>query len=364
LKNLELSKSEIFSFMAENNLTHQTGLTRTNCAWIALNLLLNILMCYFVLQTRPRPNQTSMNPYYGPSNVWDLPRDYDDVLAQIEAGSAMWSDATTNQYLETMKERPTGAKGGRIHGHVSEMRVLKLFGGGTLDISWRDLPVVLVFGNPQRFFVTPINKLIGEDLAPRVGATWASGVIRIAMETLKVAESATSAEDLAALKDLMQQWYDPKDQKPLIFDGQKLVIASLANVIRRTQFAPYNLTNNGNLKAASYQDHRMGTMMACIAHILSKGLDEPYPPEFAFTTTHFKKPVFYSPIWTTLFPKCQPTNPSGRGAYALPFLIQADMGIAVQNPTPKTFTKAPQLHPEAASQDLHQSTTTTRDVSQ
>ena len=29
LKNLELSKSEIFSFMAENNLTHQTGLTRT-----------------------------------------------------------------------------------------------------------------------------------------------------------------------------------------------------------------------------------------------------------------------------------------------------------------------------------------------
>jgi hypothetical protein len=164
------------------------------------------------------------------------------------------------------------------------------------------------------------------------------------METLKVAESATSAEDLVALKDLMQQWYDPKDQKPLIFDGQKLVIASLANVIRRTQFAPYNLTNNGNLKAASYQDHRMGTMMACIAHILSKGLDEPYPPEFAFTATHFKKPVFYSPIWTTLFPKCQPTNPSGRGAYALPFLIQADMGIAVQKPTPKTFTKAPHLH--------------------
>ena len=63
--------------MAENNLTHQIGLTRTNCAWIALNLLLNILMCYFVLQTRPRPNQTNMNPYYGPSNVWDLPRDYD-----------------------------------------------------------------------------------------------------------------------------------------------------------------------------------------------------------------------------------------------------------------------------------------------
>ena len=81
-------------------------------AWIALNLLLNILMCYFVLQTRPRPNETNMNPYYGPSNVWDLPRDYDDVLAQV-------------------------------------------------DISWRELLVVLVFGNPQRSFVTPINKLIG-----------------------------------------------------------------------------------------------------------------------------------------------------------------------------------------------------------
>ena len=172
-----------------------------------------------------------MNLYYGPSNVWDLPRDYDDVLAQVEKGSAMWSDATTNQYLETMKVRPTCAKGGGIHGHVSEMRVLKLSGGETLHISWRELPVVLVFGNPQRFFLTPINKLIGEDLAPRVGATWASGVISIAMETLNVAEGATSALDLAALKDLMQQWYDPKDHKPLIFDVQKPVIAKLANII-------------------------------------------------------------------------------------------------------------------------------------
>ena len=99
-------------------------------------------------QTRPRPNETNMNLYYGSSNVWDLPRDYDDVLAQVEKGSAMWSDATTNQYLETMKVRPTCAKGGGIHGHVSEMRVLKLSGGGILDIIWRDLPVVLVFGNP------------------------------------------------------------------------------------------------------------------------------------------------------------------------------------------------------------------------
>ena len=53
----------------ENTLTHQIGFTRTNCAWIALNLLLNILMCYLVLQTSPRPNEISMNPYYGPNTI-------------------------------------------------------------------------------------------------------------------------------------------------------------------------------------------------------------------------------------------------------------------------------------------------------
>ena len=74
------------SLMAESTLTHQIGFTRTNCAWIALNLLLNILMCYLVLQISPRPNETSMNPYYGPNTIGDLPRDFDKVLAQAEKG--------------------------------------------------------------------------------------------------------------------------------------------------------------------------------------------------------------------------------------------------------------------------------------
>ena len=55
--------------MAEITPTHQIGFTRTNCAWIALNLLLNILMWYLVLQTSPRPNEISMNPYYGPNTI-------------------------------------------------------------------------------------------------------------------------------------------------------------------------------------------------------------------------------------------------------------------------------------------------------
>ena len=70
------------------------------------------------------------------------------------------------------------------------------------------MELVIVFGNPQRFYLIPIAHLIGKDLPPRVGATWASGVISIAMETLNVAEEATSVTDLAALKDLMTQWHE------------------------------------------------------------------------------------------------------------------------------------------------------------
>ena len=31
-------------------------------------------MCYLVLQISPRPNETSMNPYYGPNHIGDLPK--------------------------------------------------------------------------------------------------------------------------------------------------------------------------------------------------------------------------------------------------------------------------------------------------
>jgi len=75
--------------MTESTLTHQIGFTRTNCAWIALNLFLNILMCYLVLQISPRPNETSMNPYYGPNHIGDLPKDYDKVLEQVEKGATL-----------------------------------------------------------------------------------------------------------------------------------------------------------------------------------------------------------------------------------------------------------------------------------
>jgi hypothetical protein len=118
----------------------------------------------------------------------------------------------------------------------------------------------------------------------------------------------------------------------------------LANIIRKTQFAPYNLTNGTNLKVTGYQDHRMGTMLACVSHILSKGLNKPYPPDFAFTTAHFKKPVLYSSLWATLFPKCQPTTTSGKGSYALPFLSYTDEGVTVPKPTPKNCGKLPHLH--------------------
>jgi hypothetical protein len=226
--------------MTENTLTHQIGFTRTNCAWIALNLLLNILMCYLVLQISPRPNETSMNPYYGPNTIGDLPRDFDKVLAQVEKGATIWSDAITNQYFETMKGRPTRATDSRPHGNVAEMRILQFPGNETLHISWRELPVVFVFGNPLRFYLTPIAQLIGEDLAPQVGATWASGMISIAMETLNVVENAKSVSDLAALNDLMTQWYDFKDNNPLVFDDQKPVIVQIGkyypqNPIRAVQ---------------------------------------------------------------------------------------------------------------------------------
>jgi hypothetical protein len=62
---------------------------------MALNLFLNILMCHLVFQISPRPNATSMNPYYGPGTTDDLPRDYDDVLAQAEKESNIWSDSIT-----------------------------------------------------------------------------------------------------------------------------------------------------------------------------------------------------------------------------------------------------------------------------
>jgi hypothetical protein len=52
-------------------------------------------MCHLVLQISPRPNATSMNPYYGPGTTDDLPRDYDDVLAQAEKESNIWSDSIT-----------------------------------------------------------------------------------------------------------------------------------------------------------------------------------------------------------------------------------------------------------------------------
>ena len=70
------------ALMPESTLIQQIGFTRTNCAWIALNLLLNILMCYLVIQISPRPNETRMNPYYGPNHIGDLPKDYDNVLEQ------------------------------------------------------------------------------------------------------------------------------------------------------------------------------------------------------------------------------------------------------------------------------------------
>jgi len=57
LKNLSSSKSAIISLMTENTPTHQIGFTRTNCAWIALNLLLNIFMCHLFLQISPRPQR-------------------------------------------------------------------------------------------------------------------------------------------------------------------------------------------------------------------------------------------------------------------------------------------------------------------
>ncbi len=87
--------------MTKSTLTHQIGFTRTNCAWIALNLFLNILMCYLVLQINLRLNETSMNPYYGPNHIGDLPKDYDKILEQVEKGATFWSDTITNQYLET-----------------------------------------------------------------------------------------------------------------------------------------------------------------------------------------------------------------------------------------------------------------------
>ncbi len=84
MKNLSLSKSAITSLMAENTLTHQIGLTRINCAWIALNFLLNILMCHFVLQIRHRPNETNMNPYYGPNpKISDSPKNENTAIIGI-----------------------------------------------------------------------------------------------------------------------------------------------------------------------------------------------------------------------------------------------------------------------------------------
>jgi hypothetical protein len=58
-------------------------------------------MCYLVLQINLRLNETSMNPYYGPNHIGDLPKDYDKILEQVEKGATFWSDTITNQYLET-----------------------------------------------------------------------------------------------------------------------------------------------------------------------------------------------------------------------------------------------------------------------
>ena len=45
-----------------------------------------------------------------------------------------------------------------------------------------------------------------------------------------------------------------------------------------------------------------------------------------------------------MFPKCQPTTTSGRGAYTLPFLTYTDIGTTVQKQTPKNCGKTPHLH--------------------
>ena len=63
-----------------------------------------------------------------------------------------------------------------------------------------------------------------------------------------------------------------------------------------------------------------------------------------FTTAHFKKPVLYSSLWATLFPKCQPTTTSGRGAYTLPFLSYTDKGATAPTPAPQTYGQTPHLH--------------------
>jgi hypothetical protein len=140
----------------------------------------------------------------------------------------------------------------------------------------------------------------------------------------------------------------------MVFDDQKPVIVNLAKIIGKTRFAPYNLINSTNLKAAGYQDQRMGTMLACVSHILSKGLNKPYPSDFVFTSAHFKKPVLYSSLWATLFPKCQPTTPNGKGSYALPFLTLADEGVTAQKPTPRSLAsgKVSLLHATCLSKTL------------
>ena len=67
-----------------------------------------------------------------------------------------------------MKARSTHTIG-KTQGNIVEMRVIQFSGHEIQRISWRELPTVLVFGNPQTFYFTPISHLIGDDLAPRVG---------------------------------------------------------------------------------------------------------------------------------------------------------------------------------------------------
>jgi hypothetical protein len=75
-------------------------------------------------------------------------------------------------------------------------------------ISWRQLPILFCHENPPEYYLIPISDFIGENLEPKVGAIWASGVKGLAKDTFNVVMEVTSQSDFKALENLMQQWLD------------------------------------------------------------------------------------------------------------------------------------------------------------
>ena len=370
------------------------GFTLQNCAWIALNLLINLVLAHTILQAhKPAPfhHRMSIIQQGAPVTHADLPSDLDDVLALMHKGTSIWSHEQTIKYMETMKKQAATTEPGvadlvvivafqkpRQIYHMIPLEALlqttknttaeKKEEGNSSQNMYQMHPAAPVqqlrnlLHHADLGYLGPDNcRLVLEannDVCRRAvdgtgdadqtpgkpaGATYLSGLIQIALDSLALFNSLNE-EEMEALDKILINWRSKCDMV-LVLEAENPVGPKLVAILARLGFKPYNSIDSRSKQAANYLDHRLGTLLVCLSQLSMRKKREVYAPSFTYTTSHFRTPVRWTDLWASKFPGSVADTPGGTGYYSAPFLTAEDNGAAVKKPSGRALkgtVKTPQ----------------------